>query len=93
MFHAINHWLTRLLRQVFEFRVARDQAFAAAQGWEARRVKLGTWQYRDPRFTYRAIEMSGQSTGCNWCDDKVAEWINDSGLTTGNRPGKARRWS
>jgi hypothetical protein len=92
MFHAINHWLARLLRQVLEFRLARDQAFAAAHGWHARQVKPGTWSYRDPRFIYRAFEMSGQTTGCDPCNDKVADWMYYSELTTDNRAGKSRRW-
>jgi hypothetical protein len=56
MIHAISGWLTRHARRNRE-QLARDHAFAAANGWHARRVnRLGTWQYRDPRFDHlRAI--------------------------------------
>ena len=50
MFHAINQQLTRLWRQILDIGLARDNAIAAAHGWQARRVKLGKWSYRDPRF-------------------------------------------
>ena len=50
MFHAINQQLARLRRQILEIGLARDNAIAAAHGWQARQVKPGTWSYRDPRF-------------------------------------------
>ena len=50
MFHAINQQLARLWRQILEIGLARDNAIAAAHGWQARQVKPGTWSYRDPRF-------------------------------------------
>ena len=50
MFHAINQQLTRLRRQILEIGLARDNAAAAAHGWQARQVKPGIWSYRDPRF-------------------------------------------
>jgi hypothetical protein len=53
MIHAISGWLTRHARGNRD-QLARDHAAAAANGWQARRVnRLGTWQYRDPRFDTR----------------------------------------
>jgi len=50
MFHAINQQLARLRRQILDIGLVRDNAIAAAHGWQARQVKPGTWSYRDPRF-------------------------------------------
>jgi hypothetical protein len=50
MFHVINQQLARLWRQILEIELARDNATAAAHGWQVRQVKPGTWSYRDPRF-------------------------------------------
>jgi hypothetical protein len=47
-------------------------------GWRGRQVKPGTWAYRDQRFIYRTFESAQLSTGCTWCDDKVAEWLFDA---------------
>lgn len=78
MFHVINAWLARHLRQILNIRLARDNAIAAAHGWQAWQVKPGTWSYADPRFEDRAvalIQASTPGTGCEFCDEKVAEWI------------------
>jgi hypothetical protein len=51
--HAISGWLTRHARRNRD-QLARDHAVAAANGWQARPVsRLGTWQYREPRFDTR----------------------------------------
>ena len=53
MIHAISGWLAGHARRHRD-QLARDQAIAATNGWQARRVtRLGTWQYRDPRFDTR----------------------------------------
>jgi hypothetical protein len=53
MFQAISGWLTRHPRRNRE-QLARDNEFAAMNGWQSRPVnRLGTWAYRDPRFTNR----------------------------------------
>ena len=57
MFHAINAWLARHWRQILNLGLARDNAFAAVHGWQARQVKPDTWSYRDPRFIYRKFEL------------------------------------
>jgi hypothetical protein len=75
MFHAIKARLARLFRQILEIGLERDSALAVAHGWHARQVKPGTWSYRDPRFIYRIFDHTCQSTGCPWCDSKVAEWL------------------
>ena len=93
MFHAINQQLARLRRQILEIGLARDNAIAAAHGWHARQIRLGTWSYRDPRFIYLKFERTQPSSGCTWCDDKIAEWLYYSGDLGISKPGvKARRW-
>jgi hypothetical protein len=79
MFHAIKAWLACLLRQILEIGLEHDSALAVAYGWHAWQVKPGTWSYRDPRFIYRIFDHTHGSTGCPWCDSKVAEWLYYSG--------------
>lgn len=97
MFHAINAWLARHRRQIHNVTgVARDNAIAAAHGWHAEQIKPGTWSYRDPRFIYRKFELTQPSSGCEFCDDKIAEWLYDSGhleLDASDRIEMDRRWS
>jgi hypothetical protein len=50
MFHAINARLGRQVRRIREIGLARVNTAAAAHGLQAREIKPGTWQYRDPRF-------------------------------------------
>lgn len=50
MFYVTSGWLTRHARQLRDFRVQADQAFAIAHGWQAEQVAPGAWMYRDPRF-------------------------------------------
>jgi hypothetical protein len=76
MFHAIKAWLTRHLRQILDIGLALDNATAAVHGWQARQVRPGTWSYRDPRFAYFRFVRTQPSTGCTWCDDKIAEWLD-----------------
>jgi hypothetical protein len=60
MFHAISGWLARHARRNRE-QLARDNEFAAMNGWQSRPVdRLGTWEYRDPRFTSLASIRAGQ---------------------------------
>jgi hypothetical protein len=61
MFHAISGWLTRHARRNRE-QLARDNEFAAMNGWQSRPVnRLGTWAYRDPRFTGLRATRAGQA--------------------------------
>ncbi|HUK70636.1 MAG TPA: hypothetical protein VLW50_18075 [Streptosporangiaceae bacterium] len=53
MFHAINAWLARQARRARDYRLARDNAIAAANGWQVQRVAGGTYRYRDPCFAER----------------------------------------
>ena len=53
MFHAINARLGRQVRRIRDIGLARANTAAAAHGWQAREIKPGTWQYRDPRFDHR----------------------------------------
>lgn len=84
--------VARHSRQILDIGLARDNAIAAAHGWNAQQVKPGTWSNRDPRFIFRTFERTQDATGCAPCDDKIAEWFSDAGLICGNR-AKARRWS
>lgn len=96
MFHAINAWLARHLRQILNLGLARDNAFAAVHGWHARQVKPGTWSYRDPRFNYRKFQLTKPSSGCFSCDMKIAEWLysdDDLALNADDLKELARRWS
>jgi hypothetical protein len=92
MFHGINAWLARHLRQANDYLgLARDNDLAAAQGWQANKIRLGTWSSRDPRFAYRKFALTETGTGCEFCDDKIAEWLY-SDLPASNQLEKARRW-
>jgi hypothetical protein len=94
MFHAINAWLARLLRQILEIGLERDNTFAVAHGWHAQQIKPGTWAYRDPRFIHRKFRHTYGSTGCPWCDSKVAEWLYDVGhFNTRTQAVQLGRWS
>ncbi len=50
MFHVINAWLARQARRARDYKLARDNAIAAVNGWQVQRVAAGTYRYRDPRF-------------------------------------------
>jgi hypothetical protein len=50
MFHVISGWLARHVRRIRDYRLAADQAFALAHGWQAEQVGKDAWIYRDPRF-------------------------------------------
>jgi hypothetical protein len=78
MFHRINAWLARHLRQILSIGLARDHATAAAQGWSTWQVGPATWSYADPRFENRAVAHMERDTGCTFCDDKVSEWIREA---------------
>ncbi len=55
MFHAINAWLARLARRVYDARLAHDDQIAAASQWQVQRVATSTRRYRDPRFDLLTI--------------------------------------
>jgi hypothetical protein len=66
MFHATSMRLAALAARVRDYRLARDQHIAAVNGWQARRVAAGTWQYRDPRFDQlkaRSLAQAGDRDG------------------------------
>jgi hypothetical protein len=78
MFHRINAWLARHLRQILNIGLARDHAAAVAHGWDAWQVGPATWSFADPRFVNRAVAHMERDTGCTFCDDKVSEWIREA---------------
>jgi hypothetical protein len=90
MFHVINAYLGRQVRRIRDLGLDNDNTAAAAHGWQAQQISPGTWSYQDPRFIYLAFARTQPSTGCTWCDDKIAEWFYDSGP---DQMVKARRWS
>jgi hypothetical protein len=93
MFHAISAWLARRWRQILEIGLERDNLLAVAHGRHARQIKPGTWSYRDPRFIHRMFNRICGSTGCPWCDSKIAEWLDDSGyFDRGTQAVSAGRW-
>jgi len=53
MFHATIARLGRQARRIRDLGLARDNAAAAAHGWQAREITPGTWSYRDTRFDHR----------------------------------------
>jgi hypothetical protein len=64
MFHAISAYLGRLALRISAGQPS-TRTMAVRQGWEARRVGFGTWEYRDPRFdalTPRPISHYQQET-------------------------------
>ena len=61
MFHAINAWLARQARRARDHRLARDNAVAAANGWQVQRVAPGTYRYRDPRFDERRAALAASA--------------------------------
>jgi hypothetical protein len=77
MFHAISAWLARQQRRVLNYGVARDTAYAAANGWHGWQTGPSTWSYADPRFIDRAVVLAKLDTGCSDCDSKVAEWYRE----------------
>jgi hypothetical protein len=80
MFHAINGWLTRHARRNRE-QLARDNEFAAMNGWQSRPVnRLGTWAYRDLRFTARTPIRAGQAAGTTrptWAQTAISARIRN----------------
>ncbi len=49
MFHAINALLARLARRI-QARLARNRELAISYRWQVRKIRFGTYEYRDPRF-------------------------------------------
>jgi hypothetical protein len=87
MSHVSNGWLARHLHQAINrLGPSLDNAAAYERGWQSARLRRGTWSYRDPRFTYRNFAMTEISSGCEFCDDKIAHWLHDEPDSTG-------RWS
>jgi len=62
MFHAINAWLARLARRVYDTRLARDNQIAAANQWQVHRTAASTRRYRDPRFDLLTVGHTADGT-------------------------------
>jgi hypothetical protein len=92
MFHAISARLARLARRP-RSRLAIPFEYAAWHGWQTRKVRPGTWAFRDPRFTHRQIDHAHLSTGCEWCDDKIAGWLDDARADAAIRTADTRTWA
>jgi hypothetical protein len=91
MFHAISGWMTRHARRNRE-QLARDNEFAAMNGWQSRPVnRLGTWEYRDPRFTTLASIRAGQALAParpTWAQAAVIARIRTLPLTVEQQAGR-----
>jgi hypothetical protein len=85
MFHVISAILSRLARRI-EDRLAIPDEYAAWYGWSFRQVGPRTREYRDPRFAFRKFALTETSTGCEFCDGKIAQWLFAE-------PGQTGRWS
>jgi hypothetical protein len=94
MFQAISGWLTRQARRNRE-QLARDNEFAVMNGWQSRPVnRLGTWAYRDPRFTARTPICAAQAVGMarpTWAQEAISARISDLSPVLEN--GSTRRCS
>jgi hypothetical protein len=91
MFHAISGWMTRHARRNRE-QLGRDNEFAAMNGWQSRPVnRLGTWAYRDPRFTTLASIRAGQALvlACpTWAQAALTARIRTLPLTVEQQSGR-----
>lgn len=85
MFHVISAIRSRLARRI-EARLAIPDEYATWYGWSGRQVGRRTWQYRDPRFSCRKSALTESRTGCEFGDNKIAEWLYAEPDATG-------RWS
>jgi hypothetical protein len=89
MLHAISGWLTRHPRRNRE-QLARDNEFAAMNGWQSRPVnRIGTWAYRDPRFTTRIPQAQTPARG-TWAQAALAARIRTLPLAAGQQAGRRR---
>ena len=77
MFHAISARLARLARRI-RSRLAVPFEYATWYGWQAQRIRPGTWQFRDPRFGQLAIARNTPAVR-TWAQDAIAERIRDLG--------------
>jgi len=88
MFHVISARLARLARRT-EARLAIPDEYAAWHGWEARRVRPGVTEYRDPRFTQlanaRTVQAGNPPAARTWAQAEIADRIRVLGADTGSR--------
>jgi hypothetical protein len=74
MFHAINARLARLARRT-RSRLAIPFEYATWYGWQTRRVRPGTWQFRDPRFgqlsPVRTTSTGSPPGSRTWAQDAI----------------------
>jgi len=91
MFHAISGWLTRHGLNSRE-QLARDNEYAAMNGWHSRPVnRLGTWAYRDPRFTALQAIRTGQALAPSrrtWAQAALGTRIRNLPLTLEESTGR-----
>ena len=88
MFHAINACSWRVSgRQILDIGLARDNAIAAAHGWQARQVKPGTWSLPRPAVRpARTGKSHGSSASSRTCSTGIRRHRR-------RRQGRLRTWT
>jgi hypothetical protein len=85
MFHGISAALARLVRRIADRR-ALPFEYAAWHGWETRRVGVGTYQFRDPRFGQLATARTAHApSGRTWAQAATAARIRTLDVGAGHR--------
>ena len=91
-----NFGLTRLARRIAD-RQKLPFEYATWHGWETLRIRRGTWQFRDPRFSQpRATPTAPPVSGRTWAQAATAERIRALGPVPApqhDTSGTVRRWS
>jgi hypothetical protein len=85
MFHAISAALARLVRRIAD-RQALPFEYAAWHGWETRRVGVGTYRFRDPRFGQLAAARAAHAPAVRtWAQAATAARIRALDVGAGHR--------
>jgi len=75
MVHAINAAWGRLARPI-RVRLHRPFEYATWHGWQARCVRFGVWEFRDPRFgQLAAIRSASAPQAHTWAQAAIADRI------------------
>jgi hypothetical protein len=88
MFHVSSARLARLARRI-EARLAIPDEYAAWYGWEARQVRPGVTEYRDPRFTQlanaRTVQAGHPPAARTWAQAEISDRIRRIGTDDDRR--------
>ncbi len=94
MTHAISDTWARLARRITS-RLAIPSEYATWHGWETRRIRPGTTQFRDPRFgqpaarTTQAPEPTPLAR--TWAQGAIVGRIRTLAITEDQRASSERR--